>query len=453
MSTTHHTVIPQVPGLPLLGNLLAFQRDRLAFLLRLAQECGDVGQFRIGPHTIVLLNSSEVVHAAFVEHADRFRKASPRLGAVIALSLGQGLLASDGALHRRQRTLVAPAFQPRHLAAYAEAMTTYTTQAIDTWHHGATIDGEHELWHLTLRIIAKTLFDADVEHEAPELRDALSNVAQASNAALSSPLQLYLPLAVSPAAGRIRRAVQRLDATVHRMIRECRAADEDRVDLLSVLLHAQDDVTGIGMTDTQFRDEVMTLFLAGHETTAIAMLWTLILLTEHPKVEQRLRAEVDAVLAGRVPTVNDLQVLPYTRQVIAEVLRVYPPIYVIARWTEQPVDLGSVRLPAHATILVSPYTLHRRVDYFPEPERFDPDRWTAEAIATRPRYAYVPFSAGPRTCVGNHFAMMELQLVLATLAQRVTLRLAPGQHIAPDPQITLRPTAGLKLIVQHRNRA
>jgi cytochrome P450 len=296
------------------------------------------------------------------------------------------------------------------------------------------------------------LFDADVEHEAPELRDALSSVAQASNAALSSPLQLYLPLAVSPAARRIRRAVQRLDATVHRMIAECRAADEDRVDLLSVLLHAQDEATGIGMTDTQLRDEVMTLFLAGHETTAIALLWTLILLAEHPDIAQRLCTEVDAVLAGRGPTADDLRALPYTRQVVQEVLRVYPPIYVIARWTEQPVDLGSVHLPAHATVLISPYTLHRRADYFPQPERFDPDRWTPEAIATRPRYAYVPFSAGPRTCVGNHFAMMELQLILATLAQRVKLRLAPNQQVAPDPQITLRPPAGLKMLVEHRAR-
>lgn len=437
----------------MLGNLLDFQRDRLAFLLRMSRDCGDVGQCRIGPHTIVLLNGHEVVQAALVEQADRFRKASPRLGAVIALSLGNGLLASDGAVWRQQRTLVAPAFQPRHLAAYAACMTAYTEQALDGWEDDTTIDLEQELWQLTLRIIGTTLFDADVLHEAPELRDALTTVAQASNAALSSPLQLYLPLAVSPAGRRIRRTVQRLDTTVHRMIRERRRAPNERNDLLSVLLRAHDDETGVAMTDTQLRDEVMTLFLAGHETTAIALLWTLILLAQHPEVERRLQHEVDTVLGDRTATFADLAALLYTRQVCQEVLRLYPPIYVIARWTEQPVDLGTVRLPKHATVLVSPYTLHRRTDYFSDPERFDPDRFTPEAMATRPRYAYVPFSAGARTCVGNHFAMMELQLVLATLAQRVTLRLAPGQHIAPDPQITLRPTAGVKLIVQHRKRA
>ncbi len=278
-------------------------------------------------------------------------------------------------------------------------------------------------------------------------------VTEASNAALSSPLQLYLPLAVSPAVRRIRRTVQRLDASVHHMIAERRQARADRSDLLSVLLQARDDETDTGMTDGQLRDEVMTLFLAGHETTALALMWTLILLAQHPDVVQRLQNEVDTVLDGRAASADDLAALAYTRQVCQEALRLYPPSYIIARWTEETVDLGTVRVPKHATVLVSPYTLHRRAEYVPDPERFDPDQFTPEAAAARPRYAYLPFGAGPRQCIGNHFAMMELQLVLATLAQRVTLRLAPGQHIVPDPQITLRPTAGIKMIVQHRDEA
>jgi len=452
MQTTHHKPIPQVPGLPLLGSVVPFQRDRLAFMLHMSQRCGDIGQCRIGPLRIIQLNSSELVHAALVEHADRFTKAPPRAAAVMRLSLGNGLLASDGAEWRQQRKLIAPAFQPRHLHAYAHTMTAYTTGAVDRWQHGATIDGEHELWQLTLRIISKTLFDADVQHEAGDLRDALTTVAAASNALLSAPLQLYLPLALSPAAAHIRRAVGRLDVTVNRMITDRRRHSDDRTDLLSVLLRAQDEATGIGMTDAQLRDEAMTLFLGGHESTAIALLWTLILLAQHPDVEHGLQQEVDQVLAGRVPTTDDLLALPYTRQIIHEALRLYPPLYVLARWTPTPVDLGAVRLPKHTMVVVSPYTLHRRADYFPDPERFNPDRFTPEAMTARPRYAYVPFGAGPRQCIGNHFAMMELPLILATLAQRVSLRLSPEQQVAPDPHMTLRPPAGLKLIVEHRGR-
>jgi cytochrome P450 len=401
---------------------------------------------------IILLNSSELVHAAFVEQANQFRKAPPRADAVMRLSLGNGLLASDGTLHREQRKLMASAFQPRHLQVYADTMTTYTTEMLNMWQHDAAIDAEHELWQLTLRIIAQTLFDADVQHEAADLRQALTTVARASNALLSSPLQLYLPLAVSPAARQVRHAVERVDHTVHGMIADRRRHGDDRTDLLSVLLRAQDADTGLGMDDQQLRDEVMTLFLAGHETTAIALLWTLILLAQHPAVAKRLQEEVDGVLAGRVPTADDLHALPFTRQVIQEALRLYPPLYVLARWTERPVDLGTVVLPAHAMVVVSPYTLHRRTDYFPDPARFDPDRWTPQARVGRPSYAYVPFGAGPRQCIGNHFAMMELQLILATITQRVSLQLAPNQHVAPDPQITLRPPAGLKMIVEHRAR-
>ena len=453
MPTHNSPAIPHIPGPLIIGSAIPFGRDRLAFMLRMAHACGDIGQCRIGPLRVILLNSSELVHAALVEHADQFRKAPPRVQHVMRMSLGNGLLASDGAVHRAQRKLIAPAFQPRHLATYADTMTAYTREMLDTWQHGATIDGEHDLWQLTLRIIAKTLFDADVQHDAAPLRHALTTVAHASNMLLTSPLQAYLPLALSPTARRIQRAVTRLDGSVNTMIAERRSDGHAGDDLLSVLLDARNEETKQGMTDAQLRDEVMTLFLAGHETTAIALLWTLILLAQHPDVAQRLQHDVDTVLGDRTATFADLAALRYTRQVIQEVLRLYPPIYVIARWTEQPVDLGTVRLPKHVMVVVSPYTLHRRADYFPDPERFDPDRFAPEASAARPRSAYVPFGAGPRQCIGTHFAMMELQLILATLVQCVTLRLPSNQPITPDPHMTLRPKAGVKMIVNHRDRA
>jgi len=419
-------------------------------MLRLAQTCGDIGQCRLGPLRVVLLNSSEYVRAALVDQADAFEKAaSPRVRTIMQLSIGNGLLASEGAVHRHQRKLIAPAFQPRHLAAYAAWMTTYTEQAIAGWQHRAMIDLDHDLWQLTLRISTRTLFDADVLHEADALRDALTTITAQSNALASSPLPLVVPLRWVPAVACLRRAVHRLDVTVYRMIAERRSGNDDRNDLLSLLLRARDD-DAHGMTDTQLRDEAMTLFLAGYETTVIALSWICILIAQHPNVQQRLQEEADRVLAGRRPTMADLDALPYTRQVCQEALRLYPPLYVIARWAPHAVDLESVRIPARSMVVVSPYTLHRRADYFPDPERFDPDRFVPDAMAARPRYAYVPFSAGPRTCVGNHFAMMELCLILATLAQHVTLTLPTNQPITPDPQITLRPKAGVKMIVQHQ---
>jgi len=452
MKSTDRRDIPRLPGVPLLGNLLAFRRDRLHVMLRVAQ-CGDAGQCRLGPLRIVLLNSSELVRAALIDQADAFEKAaSPRVRAIMQQQIGNGLLASDGAAHRQQRKLIAPAFQPRHLQTYAQWMTGYTTQVLDHWAHGDTIDLDHALWELTLRISGRTLFDADIAHEANVLRDALTTVTAQSNALASSPLPLVMPLRWLPGVVRLRCAVARLDTTVYRMIAERRHGGADRGDLLSLLLRARDD-DAHGMTDVQLRDEAMTLFLAGYETTAIALTWICVLLAQHLDVQRRLQEEGDRVLAGRLPTMIDLDALPYTRQVCQEVLRLYPPLYVMARWAKQPVDLEGMRIPARSMVVVSPYTLHRRADYFPDPERFDPERFTPEAIAARPRYAYVPFGAGPRQCIGNHFAMMELQLILATVMQRMTLHLAPSQHITPDPQITLRPKAGVQMIVEHRARS
>ncbi len=239
MQSAHHKPIPQVRGLPLLGSLVPFQRDRLAFMLRMSQVCGDIGQCQLGPLRIVLLNSSDLVRAALVDQADTFQKAaSPRVRAIMQLSIGNGLLASDGAAHRHQRKLIAPAFQPRHLAAYAHTITAYTTDTINQWQSGATIDLEHTLWVLTLRISGRTLFDADVAGEAAALRDALTTVTVQSNALASSPLPLMVPLGWQPAVAQLRRAVARLDATVYRMIAARRRAPHDRNDVVSLLLRA-----------------------------------------------------------------------------------------------------------------------------------------------------------------------------------------------------------------------
>jgi len=251
----------------------------------------------------------------------------------------------------------------------------------------------------------------------------------------------------TPANLRNRKAIARLDALVYRMIAERRASECDTGDLLSMLLLAQDE-DGHGMSDKQVRDEVMTLFLAGHETTAVGLTWAWYLLTQHPAIYARLRDEAGRALAGRTPTFDDLAHMPYTLQVLKEAIRLYPPAFVIGRYAIRDVEIGDRRLPKGTWIIISPYAIQRRPDYFPEPDRFDPDRWTPEAEKQLPRYAYMPFGGGPRICIGNHFAMMEGQIILATLAQRASFELVPGQQITVQPLVTLRPRGGIRMTVR-----
>ncbi len=441
---TFSPTIPRLRGLPLLGNLLEFRSDRLATLLRLGQECGEIGIFTFGPWPAVVLNSAEYAHAVLVEHADSFQKL-PSMAFLHPL-LGNGLLNSEGDFWRRQRKLAAPAFQHRRIAAYAGVMADYAERAQRTWPDGATVDVAQEMMRLTLSIVGKTLFDADVLSEAEELGAALTVALTYVNDKTSTPF----PAPTSwptPSNRRNRRAIARLDATVHRMIRERRASGEDKGDLLSMLLLAQDE-DGATMTDKQVRDEAMTIFLAGHETTANALAWAWYLLARHPEVYDRLRDEARTVLAGRTPTFADLPNLPYALRVLKEALRLYPPAYIYGRYARAAVDLGKHQLPAKTWVLISPYVLHRRPDYFPNPERFDPERFAPEAEARLPRYAYLPFGGGPRVCIGNQFALMEGQIILAALAQRVRFELVAGQRIVPQPLITLRPRGGIRMVVR-----
>ena len=437
--------IPVARGLPLLGNMRDFRLRRHDLLLRVSRECGDIGVYRVGPRRVVLVNSPELVHSLLVEHADEFEK-SPALRRISQPVLGNGLLTSENEFHRRQRRLVAPAFQQRRIAAYAGVMADYAERIQRGWADGAEIDIAREMMRLTLWIVGKTLFDADVLGEAEELGLALTEAMQHFNRLLSLPIPPTWPL---PRNRRAMAAAARLNATVYRMIADRRRGGGDRGDLLSMLLAAQDE-DGSFMTDQQVRDESMTLFLAGHETTANALAWTCYLLTQHPLVYARLRAEADAALGGRTPTLDDLPRLPYALQVLKESMRLYPPAYMFGRYAARPVQLGGYRLPAGSIVTASPYAMHRRADFFPDPERFDPERFTPEAEARLPRYAYMPFGGGQRICIGNHFALMEAQIVLAALAQRVSFALLPGQRIEPEPLVTLRPRYGLRVRVVRR---
>ena len=432
----------------------AFRRDPLGFLTRLARQYGDVAQFRVGPQKAFLLSHPDHVRDVLVTHHERFHKGralqrSKRL-------LGEGLLTSEGAHHRRQRRIAQPAFHRQRVASYGAVMVEYAARAAERWREGQTLDISEEMMRLTLAIAGKTLFDADVEQrDADEVGAALTEVMELFGYLMLpySELLEKLPLPLPPVV-RFQRARKRLDAVIYRIIDERRRSGRDRGDLLSMLLLAEDEEeAGARMSNEQVRDEVMTLFLAGHETTANLLAWTWYLLSQHPEVEARLHAELDAVLAGgRLPTVEDIPALRYTEMVVAETMRLYPPAWTVGRLAIEDHEVGGYLIPKNSLVLLSQYVVHRDPRFFPDPERFDPERFTPEAKEARPPFAYFPFGGGVRRCIGEGFAWMEATLVVATLARRWRMRLAPGHAVRPAPRITLRPSKdGVVMTLRERS--
>lgn len=426
------------------------RRNPLAVMQRMAALGSDVARIQMGPRRLYLLLHPDLAQALLTTRQDAFIKG--RALRLTKFLLGEGLLTSEGAFHRQQRKLVLPAFHHSRLVAYGEEMVAAATRYADGLQPGQTLALDRDMMRLTLEIVARTLFDAEVGSEADEIGQALSD-AITMFARTSNPLAEVLNRIPIPSTLRMRRARRRLDATIYRVIGEHRQRREDRGDLLSMLLAAQDEDTGRSMTDAQVRDEVMTLFLAGHETTAVALTWTWVLLARHPGVEARLHAELDDVLGGRRPTFADLPDLAYTRQVLSEVMRLYPPAWAFSREVvADSVDLCGYTFPRRATLIVCQYLLHRDARWWPDPERFDPDRFAPDRRTARPKCAYLPFSMGVRGCIGEQFAWAEGLLVLATLAQRWRLRLASPAP-AVRPSITLRAERGLRMVAERRDTA
>jgi cytochrome P450 len=422
-------------GLPILGKLLDFRRDRLA-LHDACVRAGDLVRFPMLTRHVWCITTPELVQELLVEKEASFKKA-PGLAVYGKALLGEGLLTAEGDRHRRERKLLAPAFAPRRIASYGAAMVSLTERAAAGWRDGAALDVAEEMMHLTLAIVGRTLFDADIAGDARVVGDALTQGMEFMVDRLSLPLPMTWPL---PSNERMRQVVAQLDEVVFRIIAERRAAPGDRGDVLSMLLDARDD-DGSSMTDQDMRDEIMTLMLAGHETTANALAWTWYLLTQHPEAYAKVFAEVDAL--GHAPTVADLPRLPWCLQVIQEAMRLYPPAYAVARQCEQPVQLGPITVQPGEVVMITIRGIHRRADLWPDPLAFRPERFTEDAIKARPRHAYMPFGAGPRICIGNHFALMEAQLILATVARRWRFRLIQHADIVPEPLITLRPKGGV----------
>ena len=439
---------PSAPGNPLLGNLLQARRDPLKFFLGSAGRHGDVVRYRVLTEVGYLVSHPEGVEHVLQKNHRNYDKGTEDYD-VLRWLLGQGLLTSDGDFWRRQRRLMQPAFHRRLVATFGERMVGETATMLERWRphaeSGQPVDVAAEMMRLTLDIVGHALFGLDLSREATSFGRAFTE----ANRYLSD--RLYFPFpppsVPTPRNRRFKAALRTLDAVAEGVIRERRrAADgEDRGDLLSMLLSARDEETGEGMDDRQLRDEVMTLLLAGHETTANALSWTWYLLGEHPEAEERLRAELSGVLGVRLPTVEDVPNLRYTRMVIEESMRLYPPVWAIGRNTIAEDEILGYRIPANVEVTLSAYVTHRHPAFWEDPEVFDPERFSPGRSEGRPRFAYFPFAGGPRLCIGRDFALLEAQLILATVAQRYRPRLVPGHPVESEPLITLRPRRGLPM--------
>lgn len=436
---------------PHLWQLGALRRDPLNFLANLRRH-GEVAHVtvRVLGMTlvrIILVQDPALIKRILVDDDAFFEK--PRALKKLKVLLGEGLLTSEGEHHRRQRRLMQPAFHRDAILRYAPTMVECAAQAEARWQDGAHLDMAAELMHITLAIAGHTLFGVDVTAEADEIGGALSTLMEAFPD-LISPFAPLWRLVPGKQGRAVAVALQRIDATIFRMIAARRASGEFGDDLLGRLLAAEDAGKG-GMTEQQVRDEAITLFLAGHETTAVALAWTFYLLAKNPDALAALHAELDRILGGRLPTADDLPQLVYTRRALQEAMRLYPPAHTFGRSVVREYQLGPYTIPAgRSMVFICPFLLHRDERYFPAPEEYRPERWTPEFEANLPRFSYVPFGGGPRVCIGATFAWMEGTLALATLLRRFTVALAPGAEVHPVPRVTLRPSA-LPMIVWRRD--
>lgn len=443
---------PEIKGGTILGVWQEYLRNPPAFLEKAALVCGDVARFRLVHHHAYLLNHPDSIKEVLVTNQANFTKS--RMLERARLLLGDGLLTSEGDFHRRQRRLVQPALHRDRLAGYAALMVDSAARCRDQWQAGGEFDVSQSMMRLSMAIVARALFSSDIDSEADEISGALGQVFELFEAMLM-PFSQWLEKLPLPSVRRFERARDRLDQTVYRMIAERRASGRDTGDLLSMLLLTQDEEgdpgnSSPGLTDKQVRDEALTILLAGHETTANALTWTWYLLSQNPDVEAKLHAELDRVLAGRLPGLDDLPLLRYTEGVFAESLRLYPVAWAIGRRAKQDFSVGEYTIPARSIVLMSPWVVHRDARWFSDPLKFAPERWQTGESEVRPKFSYFPFGGGARTCIGERFAWMEGVLVIATLAQRWRLRMASGQQVDTKARITLRPKYPMKMIGEQR---
>ena len=445
---TADTLSPPGPRARFPGHMMVeFLRRRLPFMVESAAKYGDIVFFKVGNERIYLFSHPDLIRDVLVTNQKNFVKSRALVRAKRVL--GEGLLTSEGEFHLRQRRLAQPAFHRDRIATYGRSMVDYAARTSSRWRDSEQLDIHDEMMKLTLAIVARTLFSADVEKEATEIGEALTVAFEAFNVGILpfSEILEKLPLRYIK---RFEAARARLDATIYRIIDERRSSGEDRGDLLSMLLLAQDtEGDGGGMTNTQLRDEAMTIFLAGHETTANALSWTWYLLSQYPEVEERFHQEIDAI-GDRLPQSEDLPNLSYTRMILAESMRLYPPAWAVGRRALNDFEANGYLIPARSMVLMSQYIVHRDPRFYPDPERFDPERWRPEIAAARPKFSYFPFGGGTRICLGEQFAWMEGILALATIGRHWRMRYLDDSPPEIEPMITLRPKSPLSVRVERR---
>ena len=412
----------------------------------LADTYGDIAHYKIGWHHIVFLNHPEYIREVLVVQNDNFVK--ERTVQRSKMLLGEGLITSEGARHRAQRQVAQPAFHRQRIQEYGGVMVEEAARMRDSWRSGEQRDIAIDMMHLTLNVVARTLFATDLREEVYELANAINRIMKLYNFLVMLPAAEWLVHLRPPGLAAFVRARKRIDAVVYRMIAAHRRHGRDGGSLLDMMLAASPDDSAA--SEQSLRDQVITIFLAGYETVANALTWTWYLLSQNPECEQRFYEEVDAVLRGRLPTTEDVPRLRYAEMVLAESMRLYPSAWAMGRYARSDFQLGEFFLPAKTTVLISQFVSHRDPRYFPDPLRFDPERFTPEAKARRPKFTYFPFGAGVRQCIGESFAWMEGVLLLAILAQRWKFSLVPGHPVEPQPLITLRPKFGMQMQLEER---
>lgn len=450
-TTTH--LAPTPPGTsPLRGLWRALTGDRLSQFVELQRLYGDIVRFNVGGMWIHLIADPAMIKTILLDNNKNYMKGMGLQRAKIVV--GEGLLTSEGEFWRRQRRLAQPAFHRQHLAVFAEVMASSAARLAQAWEAragtGVSFDVSAEMMRLTLDIVTRTLFTTALDSaDAQTIANAFPPLLKAFEYRVALPFDWIeeLPL---PIVRRYKAHIADLDRVVNGIIAQRRRSGVNHPDLLGMFMQARDEESGEQMSDKHLRDEVLTILLAGHETTANTLSWTWYLLAQHPVVVRKLQAEVDGVLAGRLPTADDLPQLVYTRQIVDESLRLYPPAWIVARQPLADDEVGGYHIPADSTVIMSPYLVQRHPAYWDDPAAFRPERFAAGWDRDRPRFVYFPFGGGPRLCIGNNFALMEATLILATLAQRYRLTLDPVHAVIPQPALVLRPKNGVYMTLHHR---
>ncbi len=432
-----------------MGNFPLGRPDPLGLLKQWADQYGDIFHYRVFNRHVYFLNHPDFVKYVLSTHPQNFIK-----GEAVRFNrriFGNGLVANEGKSWSHQRRLIQPAFNHERIESYVNTMVEYTERMLADWQDGEVRDIHRDMMRLALEIVAKALFSVEITSESDRISVALNTLMELSSGArmLLPPLLRLIP---TPGNLRVMHAARQLDQIVYALIDQRRkTAGNSQSDLLDTLLQARYE-DGSPLPAQQLRDEVMTILLAGHETTAVSLSWTWYLLSQRPDVEDKLWSELKNVLSGRSPQFQDLPRLPYTDRVIKEAMRLYPPVWAIVRNPVEECEIGGYRVPPGVTVVMSPWVMHRDSRYYDEPDRFNPDRWLQPQAKAAPRYSYFPFGGGPRLCIGASFATTEAALVLATIAQKYQFRVASNQQIKPTPTITLRPAQGIKVTLTRRTR-